>query len=212
MPSIIERLIGQRQRMVLAALSAAVGLAGAGLAADHNEGAMTPSRSAGIYAGTSSELPVQFRYPAAWSLREERGKDQPYTQVRIKGPRNAEDTYTAYLAVTAFPKKTQGGKHETLDEMAAAYLRQLYRDSRVLSDDPRQVADLPGRDILVAINIPPLHHRDLKPLPIPVKTRKVMIERGERLYEFVYSADARAYDEHAAAFEELLRSVQWQEQ
>ena len=58
-----------------------------------------------MYKGTDARLSVTFRYPATWRLQEERGKVDPYSEVRLMGPRNRENTYTCSLIVRGSPLK-----------------------------------------------------------------------------------------------------------
>jgi hypothetical protein len=65
-------------------------------------------------------------------------------------------------------------------------------------------------DVAITYVIPPLHTHGLKPIEIPVKTRTVIFQREAYVYQLTFSADAREYDQHAQAFEQLLQSFRFQ--
>ena len=186
----------------LVGLAAAVLLL-AGLAVYWNR-AMTPHDK--HFAGGMLGLPVQFDYPAVWLLQEERGTVEPYRQVRVRGQRNADDTYTCFMAVRISPVKSQGGRyHDTLERVRA--LRELSISGQTtVSDHPLRVAGLPATEVRATLEIPAQHKPELKAIAIPVKTTTIVLQHGTNLYELQYSCDAREYDRYANAFRRLVRS------
>ncbi|MBI2174787.1 MAG: hypothetical protein HYU33_06285 [Candidatus Omnitrophica bacterium] len=158
------------------------------------------------YTAEEPELHVDFRYPSEWKLTKERGRIESYRQIRIQGPRNAEDTYTCYLSVLSAPNRDNGGTDEDVASRVSRFTKHLYKDPHVLSENVTPIAGVQATDLVVTFTIPPLHQPGLKALAIPVKTRSCFFQKGPYLYELTLSADAREFDRYAAAFEELLQS------
>ena len=167
------------------------------------------SRDAAAFHSDEPPLAVSLSYPRSWRLVEERGRAEPYAAVRLLGPRNAEDTYTAYITVrgSLLPPATRA---DDADGPAARYLARLIDGTAVESDTRRRQWGTEVRDLTVAYTVPPLHRAGLRPLPIPVRTRTLFLRRGDHAYEIAYSADAREYASHLAAFDELLTSLRFQ--
>ena len=163
-----------------------------------------------LYQGQGLGLSLTFRYPEDWRLQEEEGAIDLYRQVRLLGPRNREDTYTPYLSVAAAPVKAEGGRFEDLTERIGLYRANLPVGAKLEQEGERVVGGERGLDLTIRYVIPPLHHKGLKNLPIPVKTRTLFFQRDRTLYEVIYSADAREYDLYAKVFEELLKSLHFQ--
>ena len=162
-----------------------------------------------LYRGTAPLLAFSLIYPAQWRLTEERGRQEPYTQVRLLGPRNAEDTYTAYITVRGVLPDPEGGPEESLDERVRRYTDTLLEGTAIESVQPTAFEQGQARELVVSVTIPPLFRSGLKPLPIPVKTRTVFLRRGRAYYEIAYSADAREYAAHLQVFERLLASLRF---
>ena len=162
-----------------------------------------------LYRGTAPLLAVRLIYPAQWRLTEERGRQEPYTQVRLLGPRNAEDTYTAYITVRGVLPDPGGGPGESLDERVRRYIDTLLEGTAIESVQPTAFEPGEARELVISVTIPPLFRSGLKPLPIPVKTRTVFLRRGRAYYEIAYSADAREYAAHLQVFERLLASLRF---
>ena len=163
------------------------------------------------YTSSDSDFTASFVYPEGWSLDEERGTKEAYREVRIRGPRNADDTYTCYLAVRASPLKSEGGKFATSADALEHYTHRLLEGSAVESHTDRAVAGLPADDLTVSYTLPPLHLHGLTPKAIPIKTRTVFLEHGAYLYELIFSADAREFPRHAEAFERLVTTIRFRE-
>lgn len=158
------------------------------------------------YRGTDPALHVTFQYPEGWIVQEERGQVERYTQVRIMGPRNHDDSYSCYLAVQGLPLQALGGKFHTADEFVRNYTTHLIEGATLVSERKTTISDVSATDLVVSYTLPPWHHRDLKPVEVPVKTRTVILEKSPYLYQLTFSADAREYDLHANAFDRLLNS------
>ena len=170
--------------------------------------AAEPAPSRLTYSSPEAELPVSFTYPSYWRLTEERGTVEAYHAVRLRGLRNADGTYTAYMVVRAFPVQPPGSAYADQRALVGHLLTHLPDGARVEPQTTRPMAGRVAEDITVAYTIPPLHHAGLKAGKIPVKTRTVILQRGPLLYEIAYSADERDYGTHAADFEGLLSSLQ----
>lgn len=162
------------------------------------------------YRGQEPGLTLTFQYPAAWRLQEERGKVDKYRQVRVLGPRNADATYTCYVTVRSSPQQSHGGKYERVEELVRNYKDHQFVGSVVEVDRRKTVAGVSAYDLTVSYTVPPQHKPNLKPIPIPVKTRTVFLEKSPYLYELRYSADAREYGQHSQAFERLLKTLRFQ--
>jgi len=163
------------------------------------------------YVGSAPLLTVRFQYPAGWSLQEEQGQQQPFRQVRIMGPRNADETYRCYLAVLATPMAAAGGAHASVEEMARQYAGHLQRDAQVVASQDASLAGAKGRDLTVSYTQSAWRfHGVHQPGPVPVKVRTLLLQKGATLYQLTLSADAREYERYAPVFERLLRSFQFQ--
>lgn len=159
----------------------------------------------------SSELVVgshrmALQYPAGWRMEYEEGRTEPYQQIRLVGPRNEEDTYTAFIAIRVRPRRSEGGWYERVEELVSQSAEHVVEGSVV--DGPRavQVAGLAAEELLVSLTITPRPQHGLPPLPIPVQSRAVFFEREGAYYEIVYSADAREFARHEQALADLLES------
>jgi hypothetical protein len=160
------------------------------------------------YAGTDASLGIAFSYPDAWKAQEERGRLEPYRQVRLRGPRNQADTYTAYIIVRSRPSGDDEGSYESVEALMQRYRELLPEGTSVDQDDVRQLAGSAARDLIVSSTIPK-RHRHVESPEIPVTTRTVCLEHGHRLYELVYSADAREYPRFVSVFERLLDTLEF---
>ena len=172
-------------------------------------GLAEPAPSTLTYPGLEADLPVFFEYPSDWRLTDERGAVETYHAVRLQVSRNAEDTYTAYLVVRAFPVQPPGSRYATQRTFVNHLLANLPDGASADPQTTRPVTGVVADDFTVTYTIPPLHHAGRKAVKIPVKTRTVVVEHGPFLYELAYSADERDYDAHLFAFEGLLSSLQF---
>ena len=189
--------------LTMSALAVCVGALGCG-------GSITaPGPGERLYRGAAPPLALSLIYPARWRLMEEQGRREPYAQARFLGPRNAEDTYTAYIAVRGILPDSEGGPTESLDERVRRYTEELLEGAAIESVQPTALQQGEARDLVVSFTVPPLFRSGLKPIPIPVKTRIVFLQRGRSCYEIAYSADAREYAAHAPAFERVLASLRF---
>ena len=161
------------------------------------------------YRGQEPPLALSLDYPPSWRLTEEHGRTEPYAALRVLGPRNAEDTYTAQMVVrgSVLPRDEHGT--ESLDERVRRYTAQLLDESTVESEARRRQWGAEVRDVTVVYTVPPLHRSGLKPLPISVRARTVFLQRDGYAYDITYSADAREYASHQEAFDELLASLRF---
>ena len=163
-----------------------------------------------VYSGTESALQVTLEYPEPWALYEDKGKVEFYREVRIVGPRNGEDTYTPYISVRGSPMKVFGGRHENLDELVRQYRSHLIPGTEIVSEAQRSVAGLKADELTLTYTMPAIHHKGIRPIPVPLKERRIFIEKHPYLYELTYSADAREYDRYAEAFERVVKTLRFQ--
>ena len=173
------------------------------------DGGTRPHPGERVYRGSAPPLDLSLAYPSQWRLTEEAGSRERYVQMRLLGPRNAEDTYTANITVRGVVPGGEGTVVEDLDERVRRYADELLDGTTVESIQPTSLQHAEARDLLVSFTVPPLFHPGFKSLPIPVKTRTVFLRRGAYLYEVIYSADAREYAAHAPAFERVLASLRF---
>jgi hypothetical protein len=187
----------------LAALALSLGLAGCGAGS-------APQRGERLYQGRSPLLPLSVIAPSGWRLIEEAGAHDAYEQIRLQGPRNADATYSAYITIRGQVLPEADRTEGAVDDWVDAYLSEALEGRAIESDQPRMLQDAPARDLVMSVAVPPLFRSGLKPLAIPVTTRIVVCRLGPRLFELIYSADAREYDQHAPVFERVLTSIRFQ--
>ncbi|HEX9779914.1 MAG TPA: hypothetical protein VGB20_01720 [bacterium] len=176
---------------------------------EQSESAMSTEPSYESYAGDDLGRPVRFQYPSQWTVQFDAGQIQAYRQLLILGPRNAEETFRAQLVVRSSPTKEAGGRFSGPGELIANLTGTVPEGASADEGSARDIADTPARDITLSYVIPPMHKTGLKSLPIPVRQRTVVLQRGSELVELVYSADAREYERHAGAFDRLLGTLQF---
>ena len=150
--------------------------------------------------------PLNVQYPVGWRVEHDQGRRESYQQVRLIGPRNAEDTYTAFIAIRVRPRQEEGGWYERIEDLMRQTMDHTVEGSTV--DGPRaaQVAGLPAEELVVSSTLTLRPEHGLRPGPIPVKSRAVFFARERAFYEVVFSADAREYAPLEPEFDEMLRS------
>lgn len=158
------------------------------------------------FQGSPDTLAAAFQYPKAWDFQIERGKVETYVQVKIRGPRNEEDTYTSYFTVRESTVKAKGGRFDGAAELLEQRKKTLLAKAQIEEEGDVQVAGIGGRELVVAQAIPPLHTHGLKGIPIPIRTRTVVLKKDDNLYELIYSADQRQYDQFTSDFDHLLKT------
>lgn len=160
------------------------------------------------YTSTALDVLMAFEYPAGWKMKTEQGKIERYKQIRISGPRNADDTYSCYVAIRTLPLASTGGAFTTADELLAHYAQALSQDASVKhTTSATRVFGLPAKESTLSQVIPALHTPKLKPLPIPVTTQRVAFVREPYLVEITYSADTREFERNSAAMKRLLKTI-----
>jgi hypothetical protein len=157
-----------------------------------------------VYHGGDGLLAARFEYPAGWKARKGSGRLDRFDQVLILGPRNADDTYTTALVVTASPPKAKGGRFAGAREAAEHQVATLPSGGQTVARSAARVDGAGAVDVTVRYVIPPLRLKGLKPKEIPVRTRSAYFEKGGRIFELSYTADEREFDAHAAAFDRLV--------
>jgi len=163
-----------------------------------------------VFTGTKPRLMVTFEYPGPWALQEEQGRIEFYREARILGPRNHDDTYTAYFSVRGSPLKPFGGQHESVEDLVRHYRSHLSQGTQIVSEQQVTVAGHKASDLTISLTMPAMHHKGIKAMEVPLRTRTVLVEKTPYLYELTYSADAREYDRYAEAFERLIKTFRFQ--
>ena len=162
------------------------------------------------YRGRRFSVPFTFDYPRNWVAGEEEGRSEPYQQIVILGPRNAQDTYSAGLTIRILPTRAAGGSYADLSELAQWRRSQhaQTKDAVILKEQMAHVGGLSGTELEVESHaaLPP---RALEQHRTTLRTHLVMLAKGDRLYEFSYSADAHDYPRYHSAFDRLLRSLRF---
>lgn len=156
-----------------------------------------------LYQSAKPQLPVAFEYPAGWQVEESAGSTEAYAQVQVYGPQSLEPRLRTYLVVRAVPPQAEGGRYAALGEMVARFRETLQPGLRVDREAPVQVAGGPATQLEVSGELwLPWKSQNAK--PVPVKSQRVFLERGGRLYEFAWMSTPEASAEVAAAFSRLL--------
>jgi hypothetical protein len=98
----------------------------------------------------------------------------------------------------------------TLAAYIDQYLARLYTGSAMKRGLPRIVAGTPAQELTTSYAIP-LRHRHLGgPRPaVAVITRTLWLQRGQEVYELVYSAEAHEYAKSMGIFEQVVASLQF---
>ncbi len=153
-------------------------------------------------------IQAAFERPKTWIATTGKGLLLPHAQVRFRGPRNNEDTYTAFLSVRRVPVQPDAG-YATAATAAKQYLDHLPPGAALESRVARMVGPVSGELIVYALPIPPQHRHGLKPMKIPVRTWIVFVQRRNDIYEVTFSADTRDASRHEAAFHRLLETFEF---
>ena len=180
-------------------------------AAEEKDEMTQPAMSYREHISRDPLLPVTFEYPSGWSLREERGQLESYRQIRLLGQRNAEDSYTAYISVSASPRQDAGGRFQTVEQSVEHYKAHLAHDAKIESSTRRMVAGIEATELMISYTLRPWHHRDLKDLPVPLRVRTVFFEKNALLFQLTSSADSRESDQPTVAFDHFLNTLRIQE-
>ena len=161
------------------------------------------------YAGKDPMPKVGFQYPSGWKLKEEQGRTETYSQVRILGKRNPDDTYTCYIAVIKSPLKNAGGRYESVDEFYEQYKARFLEGTKIVSDSNSEVAQTDSRDMVISYVMPPPFQHGLKPIEIPIRTRTLVFIKGQDFYQIIFSADEREYASLENVFSKLLETFKF---
>jgi hypothetical protein len=160
------------------------------------------------YQPKGLSLPFSFEYPKNWAAGEERGRSEPYQQILILGPRNAQDTYNAGLVIRMLPTQPRGGRFADVGELTQ-WRRGQFAAAKafvVLTDRPRSVEDAAGMELemqfTAALPLPTMASQDTT-----LRSHTVIVERDGQLYEFSYSADVRDYQRYYPAFAHLIETL-----
>ena len=161
------------------------------------------------YEGASPYLPVSFKYPVSWMLREDQGKIDHYSQAIILAPKKPGWPYTAAFVVRGSPLKSARGRFETPEELKQNFVSHLYKDPRVLKESTLRLKGTSSIDLTVSYTFLPIRHKGFNAQPVPVKNRILFAQNNGILYELSYSADEREFESHSAEFSRLLKSLRF---
>ena len=160
----------------------------------------------GRHPSTSRDGLPQFAIPAGWQVERDDGRRETYQQVRLLGPRNQEDTYTAFMAIRVRPLRAEAGWYEHIAELVRQEADGALEGSLVDGPHPVRLAGLPAQELTVSVTLRPPAHHEFPPGEVPLITRAVFFEHDHAGYEIMYSADAREYARYEPAFTALLDS------
>ncbi|HEX9779823.1 MAG TPA: hypothetical protein VGB20_01265 [bacterium] len=160
------------------------------------------------YEGSDLGFPAAFDIPSGWKLEHERGTIDPYAQIRLLGPRNADDTFRAMLAVRAYPRESGPPQHDSAGAWLAHLKAHLPPGAMIERELTRDVAGRPATDLTAAYVIPPLHRPGLPAVEIPVRMRTIVTQTGGHVVEVMGSSDAREFEWLAPRLDALLRSLE----
>ena len=167
------------------------------------------------FRATKVSVPLTFDYPTGWSAGEEQGKQSPYQQVLVLGPRNIEDTYTVGFIVRLLPTRTDGGTHANADELVHWRRTQVEHEATHawIKDQPIELLGMKGTELEFRseMKLPPHGTQGGVVIPTSVTTRAIVLSYGNRLVELQYSADAHDYERYRPVFEHLLSSLRLKE-
>ena len=158
------------------------------------------------YSSKAIDPTVEFQYPKAWKVESTRGKIENYAQVKVSGPRNAEDTYHPTLVVRETPV---GGRFQNAQEMLEFQMAHPFPNTKVLGTSELTLDAASGKRVSLTYTLPPMGVRGRKPLPVDVKMTSVIVQKGDKIYELVFSSEqslAGGYEKH---FERLLKSFRF---
>lgn len=162
------------------------------------------------YKADDAGFRLSFQHPQSWRPQEETGTVERYQQVRLLGPRNREDTFSAVLSVAGFPTRDLGGGYEGLADFYKNYREHLPPGSHVTHTTDRPVAGQKAYDLTYSFQAPRIpHHHDMPKEQIQVRTRALFLQNGAYLYRISYSTDARDYDQNARVLERVLETLQF---
>ena len=161
-----------------------------------------------MFADAGVPFDFTFEYPGNWVKGVDRGAHEPYWQVVMLGPRNAEDTYSASLTVRLLPSASVGGQFKNLDALVKERKRRQSRNSgfTVVLEGPLQVAGTPAQELLYSIVVP-LSTPARKAAPAVLQSHEVRLSVRGHLYELIYTADQRDFEAYHKVFTHLLESV-----
>ena len=160
-----------------------------------------------LYHSDHAQLPVSFEYPAEWQVEYSSGTAETYAQVQVYGPASLDHRLRTYMVIRAVPPKAQGGRYAGVSEMAAAYQTTLLPGLRVDQDRQEAVLGSPATilDVSGTLNLPWEVSR--APRPVPVKSRRVFLEKNGWLYELSWLTTPEASQQVERAFSHLLKTL-----
>jgi hypothetical protein len=159
------------------------------------------------YRDPDASLDYTFEYPGNWVLSIDQGKEQPYWQALILGPRNAGDGFSATLTVRRLPTTAPGALYKDLPTLIDERRRQASASAEyeLAEEGERQVDGLAARQADFTYVVP-LPIDSIHPKPTKLRARQVQFARGEALYELHFAADAQDFPAFEHVFDHLVES------
>ncbi|MBI3325017.1 MAG: hypothetical protein HYZ92_07020 [Candidatus Omnitrophica bacterium] len=151
-------------------------------------------------------LPFTFEYPNNWLVGAEQGREQPYWQIVILGPRNATSQVSAGMTIRRLPTKAGGGLYENLDSLAAARRRQYEANTTfsLIQEGAVSIQAIQARQVEFSVFVPLPEGRAK---PTQLRHRLVQFALDDHLYELLYMADAADFKTYEPVFDRLLASL-----
>ncbi|MBI3321477.1 MAG: hypothetical protein HYZ91_04325 [Candidatus Omnitrophica bacterium] len=158
-----------------------------------------------VYRGQHGRLDVAFEYPQNWAVGAEEGREQPYWQVVILGPRNAKNTLNVSMVVRKLSTTAEGGLYDDFQALVETRRTQYAanHDFQLLGEGASSVSGVAARQSEFSYVVP-LPPHSVEPKPTSMQTRLVQFAFRGALYELSYTADVNQYATYHNVFAHLL--------
>jgi len=160
------------------------------------------------FTSANSLLDFEFFYPAAWQIQE--FEREGHSEVFILGPKDRDNVYSLAIAVHVFPTQEQEGKHATIAEVVAAYLKKsgLLPNFQKISRVSGSIADAKAAELVTSYTLPlPLNSVNLK--DIAIVERRIILKRKGHFYELIYRAVEEDYYMFLPAFKTMVHTFKF---
>ena len=162
------------------------------------------------YAQPRASFDFTFEYPQNWIAGLEEGRQQPYAQAVILGPRNAADSYSAGLTIRRQPVKALGGLYESVEALRRSRRAQYAaaHDVEIISEGEQPLGKITAWRMELSYTVP-LPSHSAEATPTRIRLLLVQFAVFEQLYELSFSADASEYLTYRHVFDHLLASLRF---
>jgi len=154
-------------------------------------------------------LNFTFLYPAEWKAREIKGEN--YEGVFILGPRNQADTHSLSLEARVTPRD-----EEKVDFNLGRLIDEYLEMKRPISSFQKlaqargyltnvEAIEIEARYVLL---LPP---NNVNSQETPIVERRIFAQKGDSVYQMIYTAVEEDYIKYLEAFKEAVRSFEFTE-